>query len=161
MSARGLDVDDDADLDDGLDAGTRGPKHREAQVVQAGLGLLADTSEVIRGRNLALDDAERTGPRLPHLGLVSLPIPGEDCVDDDRAAKWHREAAHSDTDPGYHPDTVALRVATLKACKSESEWLEGALPYSGGGVGAIVYGDREKVYADICGDRENLPACKN
>jgi hypothetical protein len=76
-------------------------------------------------------------------------------------SKWHREAARSDTDPGYHPDTVALRVATLKACKSEAEWLEGALPYSGGGVGAIVYGDREKVYADICGDRENLPACKN
>jgi hypothetical protein len=75
--------------------------------------------------------------------------------------KWHREAARSDTDPGYHPDTVALRVGTLKACKSEAEWLEGALLYTGGGIGAMVYGDREKVHADICGDRENLPACKN
>ena len=56
---------------------------------------------------------------------------------------------------------MALRVATLKACKSKAEWLEGALPYSAGGVGCIACAGREKVYADICGDRENLPACKN
>jgi hypothetical protein len=76
-------------------------------------------------------------------------------------SKYHREAARSDTDPSYYPDTVALRVATLKACKSKAEWLEGALPYSVGGVGCIACSGREKVYADACGDRENLPACKN
>ena len=80
-----LDVDDDPDLDDGLDGGTRGRKHLEAQVVQAGLGLLTDTGELVRGRNVALDDAERPAPHLPHLGLVPLAITRENGVDDDRA----------------------------------------------------------------------------
>jgi hypothetical protein len=76
-------------------------------------------------------------------------------------SKYHREAARSDTDPSYHPDSVALRVATLKACKSKAEWLEGILPYSVGGVGCIACSGREVVYASMCTDRENLPACTN
>lgn len=53
--------------------------------MQARLGLLADPGELVCGRNLALDDAERAAPHAPDLGLMPLPIPSEDGVDDDRA----------------------------------------------------------------------------
>jgi hypothetical protein len=76
-------------------------------------------------------------------------------------SKWKKEAVQADTDPSYHPDSVALHVATLKACKSKAEWLEAALPYQVGGVGCIACAGRENVYATICVDREHLPACKN
>ena len=75
----------DPDLDDGLYGGTRRPKHLEAQVVQAGLGLLADTGELVCGRNVALDDAERPAPHLPHLGLMPFAITRENGVHDYRA----------------------------------------------------------------------------
>jgi hypothetical protein len=54
------DVDNNADLDDRLDAGAVRPEHLEAQFVQARLGLLADAGELVSGRNVALDDA--SGP---------------------------------------------------------------------------------------------------
>lgn len=76
-------------------------------------------------------------------------------------SKYHREGVRMDTEQGYYPDTTALRVATLKACKSKAEWLAGVLPYSAGGLGCIGCVGREKAYAVICGGHENLPACKN
>ena len=76
-------------------------------------------------------------------------------------SKYHREGVRMDTEQGYYPDTTALRVATLKGCKSKAEWLAGVLPYSAGGLGCIGCIGPEKAYAVICGGHENLPACKN
>lgn len=57
-------------------------------------------------------------------------------------------------------DEGPLQVATLKACKSKAEWVAAVEPYSEG-EGCIVCAEVEKVYAAMCGGREDLPACMN
>jgi hypothetical protein len=78
-----------------------------------------------------------------------------------KALKRSNQEMEDGFDPSdYNPDEGPFQVATLKGCKSGAEWLAGVAPHSEGAA-CIACVAPEEVLAAFCGDKKELPACRN